>query len=305
MPSDGREMSVAITTAEFDLIRSYVETQCGITLGDNKRYLIETRLARLLSETGSRTYGELFRTISRSRDVGLRDKVVDAITTNETLWFRDGTPWFGFRDHVLPELEVRVRERPGQIIRIWSAACSTGQEPYTLAMLIDDYCRRNPSSALTPRRFEILATDISPSALFIAKAGRYDTIMMGRGLTGEWAGFRQRYFTQTGHMSCLSQQIKSRVSFRRFNLQDPFGGLGRFNLVLLRNVAIYFSETFKRNLIKRIRSLLVEPGYLLLGAAESLTPYSDEFEMRELGRATYYQRSGQAGRSQPVSLGAR
>jgi len=277
-----------ITPTEFDLIRSYIEGECGISIPADKQYLVETRLTRLVAENGCRSFGEFHRKVTTGANRALRDRIVDAMTTNETLWFRDGSPWVAMRDQVLP---VLARAAPGsRKIRIWSAACSTGQEPYTIAMLIDHQHRVQPARALPPSRFEIVATDISPSALFIAMAGRYDRISMSRGLTGDWAPFKSRYFTDQGRVSVLSEDLRKRVVFKRFNLQNSFTTLGRFDVVFMRNVAIYFSDSFKRTLFDRVANTLNPSGLLFLGSAETLTSYSNRFEAVEHGRAVIYRR---------------
>lgn len=286
-------MSVKITNQEFDLIRNYIETQCGIVVSDDKKYLVETRLARLLAETGSRSFGDLYNKISDTSDVTLRSKIVDSMTTNETLWFRDGAPWTAINEGLLPQFDAAVKQNDQKRFRIWSAACSTGQEPYTLSMLIHDYCDSNASSTyLTPEHFEIVATDISPSALFIAMAGRYDKISMKRGMEGEWERFKDEYFKNMGRISAIADNIKKRVKFQKFNLQDDFGSLGFFDFILLRNVAIYFSEVFKKSLFEKIAGVLSPKGYLLLGTSESLTGYSDKFTNERYGRATVYRLNG-------------
>lgn len=266
-----------ISQHEFDLMRRWIEQQCGISIGDQKKYLVETRFARLVVESGSSSFGEFYSKVVGSRDVGLRDRVIDAITTNETLWFRDGSPWVAFRDVVFPQLAETARREPTRRLRIWSAACSTGQEPYTIAMIIDNAWERRGPTAVPPERFEIVATDISPSAIFIAMAGRYDPISMNRGFVGEWAPFRDKYFEKLGSVSVLSPRIKQRVRFQRFNLQDSFATLGRFDIVLLRNVAIYFSDAFKREVYGKIANALTPGGHLFVGSAESVNGYSDRF----------------------------
>lgn len=286
-----------ISQQEFDLMRRWIAQQCGITIGDQKMYLIETRLARLVVESGAASFGDFYAKVVGSRDSVLRDRVIDAITTNETLWFRDGAPWIHFRDELLPILSEVSRREAQRRIRIWSAACSTGQEPYTIAMLCDDaYERLGPVRALSPERVEIVATDISPSAIFIAVAGRYDPISMGRGFVGEWASYRERYFTKEGPISVVAPKIRQRVRFQRFNLQDSFAPLGRFDVVLLRNVAIYFSDDFKRELFSKVARALQPGGHLFVGSAESLNGYSDRFVTHERGRAiTYRLRPGAEG----------
>ncbi len=278
-----------ITAQEFDLIRGYIEKSCGIAISDNKKYLIESRLTKLVTESGSTSFGDFYRKLATA-DQSLRDKIVDAITTNETLWFRDGSPWRVMRDIILPGFLELAQKQPMHKFRIWSAACSTGQEPYTIAMMIDEFCRLKGGKTLTPDKFEILATDISPSALFIAMAGRFDPISMKRGFVGDYAKYREMYFTKKGTISLLNPEIKSRVKFQRYNLQDSYVSLGKFDLVFLRNVAIYFADALKRDIFNRIANQLLPQGLFFLGSAESLSGHSTRFDMKTHQQAVYYQK---------------
>lgn len=278
-------MKAQLTQREFDLFRQYIEKNCGISLKDDKKYLVETRLAGLVHETGSNSFTDFYRKLDGAPSPKLRTQIIDAMTTNETLWFRDGSPWVAMRDHILPELERK--SRPGQRMRFWSAACSTGQEPYSIAMLIDHYSNL-PGRRLAPSNVEIVATDISPSALMMAKNGRYDGISMRRGFTGEWQPFRDRYFDRKGTLRSIKDPLKSRVQFQQFNLQDSLSRLGRFDVVFLRNVAIYFSEAFKSDLFDRIAGILNPGGLLLLGTAETTHGYTRRFETVTMGRAIAY-----------------
>lgn len=282
-------MRAQLNQTEFDLFRTYIEGNCGISLSADKKYLIETRLSSLLAESGATTFAEFYSKIGTAPGVKLRAQIIDAMTTNETLWFRDGSPWIALRDHILPEMEQKASA--GSRLRIWSAACSTGQEPYSMAMLIDEYASL-ATHRLSATQVDITATDISNSALFIAQRGVYDRISMNRGFTGEWAGFKTKYFTPSGAVSTISPQIKSRVSFRQFNLQGSLSPLGRFDVVFLRNVAIYFSEAFKKDLFNRIANVLNPGGLLVLGSAETTHGYSERFKTASMGRAIAYRLVG-------------
>ena len=272
---------------EFALFKRYIEQNCSIALTDDKKYLLESRLTRLVVESGCETFLDFYKQITKTNSPALRDKIIDAMTTNETLWFRDSSPWIAFRDKILPEMAER---RHSGKIRIWSAACSTGQEPYTIAMVIDDFCRRQGGSIGT-QHFEITATDISTSALFIAMAGRYDRISMNRGFTEDWSGFKDRYFEKKGPVSLIKDDIKKMITFKRFNLQDSLTLLGVFDVVFIRNVAIYFSEAFKIDLYKRIQRAMNRDGYLILGSSETLMGYSSDFVSGQHGRAMFYRKS--------------
>jgi chemotaxis protein methyltransferase CheR len=280
--------SINISQNEFDLFRGYIEKQSGIVVDDKKRYLIETRLSKLLIESGRESFADFYRYMTAAADITLRDKIVDAMTTNETLWFRDNSPWLAFRDYILPEIAQEASTKPTKRFRVWSAACSTGQEPYSFAMLIDEFDAVPSGNSLPPDRFDILGTDISTSAIFIAMAGRYDRIAMERGLTDNWTRYRHKYFEEHGRVSEISSEIKKRVTFKRFNLQDSFESLGHFDIVLLRNVAIYFSDDFKRDLYDRIANAMLPGAYLILGSAETLMGLSDRFEPETHGQVRFY-----------------
>ncbi|MCP4677219.1 MAG: protein-glutamate O-methyltransferase CheR [Deltaproteobacteria bacterium] len=284
--------TLSINPQEFSLLRDYIEKKCSISLSEEKKYLLESRLTRLVVENGCTSFNEFYHNVVSKNDPGIKNKIVDAMTTNETLWFRDSSPWVALLEQVLPELANRGRTIPGQKFRIWSAACSTGQEIYTIAMLIDDFCQKNPGKGLKPDRFEIMGTDISTSALFIAMAGRYDRISMNRGLVGDWERFKSRYFEKKGMISTISSDLKSRVQFKQYNLQDSFAPLGNFDIVFLRNVAIYFSDDFKRNLFARIKGAMNQKGYLFLGSAETLTGYLDTMERETHGKSSFYRNNG-------------
>lgn len=281
-------LQLELSAQEFKQLRDYIEVQWGIAIGEEKAYLVQSRLTNLVVETSCRSFGDFYEHIITKGSAALRDKIVDAITTNETLWFRDSSPWLLVRDKLLPSLDQAAYENPGKSLRLWSAACSTGQEPYSIAMVIDDYCRRNRTKALSPDKVEIIATDISPSALYIAMNARYDRVSMSRGLLGEFASFRQTYFTQEGRFSLLSTDIRKRVQFKRINLLDSFDGLGRFDVVFLRNVAIYFSDEVKRQLYEKISRALLPGGGMILGSTETVTDLSRRFQPTGHGRAVMY-----------------
>ncbi|MBK8792503.1 MAG: protein-glutamate O-methyltransferase CheR [Holophaga sp.] len=272
-----------IQPTEFKLMRTYIEKNCGILLGEEKAYLIETRLAGLLAETGCADFGAFYRLASSETGTVLRDKIVDAMTTNETLWFRDGHPFQILKELLLPEFAAQLLSGQRFRIRIWSAASSTGQEPYSIAITIQEYCREHPG--LRPDQFEIIASDISPSALFLARAARYDASALGRGMPDE---LRSRYFKPDGQVWVLDDAVKKMVTLRKFNLQDSLDPLGRFDIVFCRYVTIYFSDAFKRQIFEGIARLTSKGGYFFTSAVENLQNAPDLFEPRSHGSGTYY-----------------
>ena len=268
-----------ITEPEYILMKKYIEEHCGIHLENDKEYLIESRLSDLLVETGCRSFQE-FHYKARTEYTGkLRDRIIDAMTTNETSWFRDKNLWDYIRENAVPCL-IDHATKYGRTT-VWSSAVSTGQEVYSLLMLLDKAVRdRGIFSVLD--RIEFLATDISSTALSVAETGRYDSIAMARGLPDD---MKKQYFTQEGNMWFFDQRLKSRVHFKKFNLQNSFIALGPFNMILCRNVSIYFSDSFKRELFSKMASVLKTGGILLLGSTESLREYSQEFEIRYYNNA--------------------
>lgn len=276
-------MSAGISGVEFKLLRDYIEERCGIALGEDKAYLIETRLTKLMALNGCDDFTQFHRLIKSSNNPDLHDKIVDAMTTNETLWFRDTHPFVILREKILPALAGELRAGKKQRARIWSAASSTGQEAYSIAMTIQEFCRVTPG--IRPEQFEIVGTDISSSALFLAKNARYDAIAIKRGLSDE---LRERYFHADGRVWVLNDAVKNMATFQKFNLQGSPAALGRFDVIFLRYVAIYFSMSFKQSLFKNLALAANRPGYLLIGAVESLRGVNEEFETKSSGGGYYY-----------------
>lgn len=271
---------ITITSDEFDLLRGWIEQECGIALQTNKQYLIESRFANLLVENGCTTFGDFYRKAKSDSGTGFRDKIIDAITTNETLWFRDESPFVALKENVFPQFGSS--QKP---CRIWSAACSTGQEPYSIAMIASEYAVANNKKDWLQKSLSILGSDISGSALMLAKNARYNTIAMSRGLASE---YQTKYFEQDGQIHKLKDDIKKMVQFQKFNLQMPFCTLGKFDVIFLRNVAIYFSHEFKVELFHKLAGALNPGGYLFIGASETLIGYSDEFDLIEHNRSRFF-----------------
>ena len=273
-----------ISNAEFKLLRDFIEQHCGICLGEEKAYLIETRLAGLMVENGCPDFGSFYRLAKSDTSPQLREKIIDAMTTNETLWFRDQHPFTILRDDLLPPMAAEILEGRRFRIRIWSAACSTGQEPYSIAMVIQEFCRTHPG--IKPHHFEIQASDISPSALFLAKAGRFDENALRRGLPDD---LRNRYFRQDGSVWVANAELKELIAFRKFNLQDPMDVLGHFDIIFCRYVAIYFADEFKKRIFSGMAKLLAPSGHLFVSAVESLRGISAEFTPLTSSGGMYYQ----------------
>ena len=282
--------SLTLTESEFGLMQKFIESRCGISIPFGKRYIIETRLAGLVASYGCSSFSEFYNMASNGHDHHLVEGIIDAVTTNETSWFRDSSPWKILRNNIFPIFEKMAIKSPGKRFRIWSAGCSTGQEPYSLAMLIMDYCENSGKNFVKPENFSILATDISGTALAIASTGRYDGISMKRGFTGEWRDFRKKYFTTEGNISVLDKRVRNLVSFRRFNLQNDFKSLGLFHAILMRNVTIYFSDSLRSDVIGRTHDILINPGLLFLGSAEIVPKNVHRFIRVDSGIGSYYRK---------------
>ncbi|MGE8322133.1 MAG: protein-glutamate O-methyltransferase CheR [Pseudomonas sp.] len=267
---------------DFEQFRVFLEKACGILLGENKQYLVSSRLNKLMEQQGIKSLGELVQRIQAQPRGGLREQVVDAMTTNETLWFRDTYPFEVLKNKVIPEF---IRNNPGQRLRMWSAACSSGQEPYSISMAIDEFERSNLGQLKMGA--QIVATDLSGTMLTNCKAGEYDSLAIARGLSQERL---QRYFDTKGPGRwAVKPAIRSRVEFRSFNLLDSYASLGKFDVVFCRNVLIYFSAQVKQDILLRIHSTLKPGGYLFLGASEALNGLPDHYQMVQCSPGIIYQ----------------
>lgn len=266
---------------DFEQFRVFLEKTCGILLGTNKQYLVSSRLNKLMEQQGIASLGELVQKMQSPVRGTLREQVVDAMTTNETLWFRDAYPFEVMKSKVLPEM---LKASPGQRLRIWSAACSSGQEPYSLAMTLDEYERTAPGQLRAG--VQIVATDLSGSMLNACKTGEYDSLAMGRGLSPDRL---QRYFDpKTPGRWVVKPTIRNRVEFRSLNLLDSYAALGKFDVVFCRNVLIYFSADVKKDILTRIHATLKPGGYLFLGASEALNGLPNLYQMVQCSPGIIY-----------------
>jgi chemotaxis protein methyltransferase CheR len=266
---------------DFEQFRTFLEKACGILLGTNKQYLVSSRLNKLMDQNSIKTLGELVQRMQTQPRSGLREQVVDAMTTNETLWFRDVYPFEVMKNRVLPEM---IKASPGQRLRIWSAACSSGQEPYSLSMTLDEFEKTNIGQL--KGGVQIVATDLSPSMLINCKSGEYDSLAMGRGLSQERL---QRYFDpkEPGRW-VVKPAIRSRIEFRPLNLLDSYASLGKFDVVFCRNVLIYFSAEVKKDILTRMHAMLKPGGYLFLGASEALNGLPNHYQMVQCSPGIIY-----------------
>ena len=268
-----RNKEQTLTPGEYQEFQRFLQDACGIQLGAGKEYLVSSRLGSLMRHYAITSVGDLVRQARTGRNPRLRSGIIDAMTTNETFWFRDASHFEMLTGHVLPELTGRTAGR----IRVWSAACSSGQEPYNISMAVDQFQRANPGRL--KGILEIVATDISTSMLEEARRGIYCGLAASRGLTTDQ---RERYFTVREECLEVRPEIKRRVAFRELNLTRGYELLGRFDVIFCRNVLIYFSHEQKADILERMARILNPGGYLFLGSTESLSAHTDRFEMVNL-----------------------
>ncbi|WP_181706712.1 CheR family methyltransferase [Chthonobacter rhizosphaerae] len=280
-----------MSPAEYDFLRQFLKARSGLVLSNEKQYLIESRLLPVARKAGLASIAALVSKLRDPREAQLADAVVEAMTTNESFFFRDKVPFDHFTQLMLPQLlERRAAKRH---LRIWCAAASTGQEPYSLAM-----CLKEMGPRLAGWRVEILGTDISNEVLDRARAGVYTQFEVQRGLPIQNL---LKYFTQSGDQWTISAELRSMVQWRKFNLLESFAGLGQFDIVFCRNVLIYFDQPTKADIINRIGKLLAPDGYMVLGAAETVVGLSEAFKPVPDRRGLYAPNLVAAGGAAPIA----
>lgn len=290
----------SLSHREFVLLQKYIEEQSGIQLGEEKAYLIESRLSDILDSYSLSSYEQLFYRAQNKMDAGFCQRVIDAVTTNETYWFRDKTPWYILEDILLPVYIKEIREGKRADVRIWSCACSSGQEPYSIAMCIDSYLRKNSIENISLDRFHILATDLSKSIIDTAVEGKYDMVSMQRGLDRSTI---DRYFVKEGNLWSICEKIRQAVNYRQFNLKgDNFTRL-EYDIIFCRYVMIYFSEHLKERLLSRLINALRPQGVLFIGASEIINSYWADIEMETYKNGVYFRLKG--GKERENSFGRR
>jgi chemotaxis protein methyltransferase CheR len=266
-----------VTPGDFDFIRNLVRQRSGLVLSAEKQYLVESRLLPVVRKRGLGTLAELVRMLQLGGAATLETTVVEAMTTNESFFFRDKLPFEYFSNLIMPALlKARARERR---IRIWCTAAATGQEPYSLAMALLDM-----KAELAGWRVEILATDISNEALGKARAGLYTQFEVQRGLPIQKL---VAHFAQLGEVWQIAPEIRSMVTYRYFNLLEDFTSFGVFDVIFCRNVLIYFDQATKTNVLNRLARVVTNDGYLLLGAAETVVGLTTAFRPMPEQRGIY------------------
>jgi chemotaxis protein methyltransferase CheR len=256
-----------VTPLDYDFLRKCLKERSGLVLSADKQYLVESRLLPVARKAGLATLRELVAVLKLGNAEALMTAVVEAMTTNESLFFRDKVPFEHFRSTILPAL--MAARRATRTIRIWCAAAATGQEPYSLAIIL-----REMERELAGWRIDLVATDLSNEVLEKARQGIYSHFEVQRGLP---IHLLIRYFTPSGDMWRLAPELRAMVRYRQLNLLSDFSHLGVFDLIFCRNVLIYFDQQTKIDLLERLAQTVTGDGYLVLGAAETVVGLTDSF----------------------------
>jgi chemotaxis protein methyltransferase CheR len=269
---------MSISPVDFDYLRKLMADHTAIVLDAGKEYIAESRLANLVAQEGFNSVPELIRVLRSNSEDGLHRKVINAMTNNETWFFRDLLPFQALRTVILPSLiAARVGERR---LSIWSAACSSGQEPYSIAMLL-----RENFPELRNWSVHLLATDISTSVLGRAQRGHYSQLEVNRGLP---APLLTRYFSREGLDWVITDDLRRSIEFRSMNLAEAWPEMPAADIIFLRNVLIYFGGETKKAILARVRRVLRPDGYLFLGGAETTLNLDDRFERVQYESTAYY-----------------
>jgi chemotaxis protein methyltransferase CheR len=275
-----------VTPLDYEFLRKFLKERSGLDLSSDKQYLVESRLIPLARRAGLSGIAEIVQKIRIGSEALISD-VVEAMTTNETFFFRDKIPFENLRETILPMmLQARASRR---VLRIWCAASSTGQEPYSIAM-----CLKEISSPLAGWRIEILATDLSQGVLEKSKAGIFSQFEVQRGLPIQML---VKHFTQVGELWQLNADIRAMVQHRQLNLLQDFSHLGTFDVIFCRNVLIYFDQDTKAGIFDRLARVIEPDGVLTLGAAESVVGISDAFRPYPERRGLYRPNAARAVRA--------
>lgn len=271
------------TTRDIESVCDYVQALCGIYLDSSKDYLIESRLSRLVAQYECNDYTELTQKAQSSSE--LKNEMLNAITTNETLWFRDNAPFEALKHKIFPELiDAKQGSKHPKRFRIWSAACSTGQEAYSIAMAFADVVPDFESWD-----FQVLGTDISPDAVEKANRGVYSDLEISRGLEQRYQG---SYFIRNGRDWEINSVLRNVCQFEQRNLLDSWNHKNEFDIIFCRNVAIYFKPDDRKQLFTRLKEALLPGGWLFAGSGESLIDLGENWRPYQHCRSTCYQPNG-------------
>ncbi len=267
---------------EFDLLKEYLLKSSGIDVPPEKQYLFTTRLSEFLAEETCTSFEHLHSRMGL--DAKLHQRFVEAMTTHETSFFRDGHPYRTLQEHIIPVI-VKMRGISPRKIYIWSMGCSTGQEPYSIAITIHEWCRLNPGTGLIPSDFVIFASDISDKVLNVARLGIYSRDEVARGVPDNLLA---TYFCKHQRGYSVADEVRSLIQFRELNLSQPIQYIGKFDLLLCRNVMIYFSTELRKRIVRQFHEMLQPEGFLLLGSSETIYGLSDAFSTEHRGETNVY-----------------
>ncbi len=272
---EGEQLATSqeVTDVQYRRFSAFIEEKCGIVLGSGKQYLVNSRLSALLPKFHISNIDELINhAMEEKPNNKIQEAVVDAMTTNETLWFRDTYPYTALEQFILPELAKKGKYP----VRIWSAACSSGQEPYSIGIVVQEQMAK--MLHVDPKQTQIIGTDLSPEMLSTCKLGQYDVHALSRGLSAER---KSKFFkpTRNPNLMQIDPRVKSMVEFRPMNLLGSYALMGRFDVIFCRNVLIYFSNDVKAEILRKLTMCLNPRGYLILGSTETLVGVADKYEM--------------------------
>jgi len=272
---------------DFDFIRQYIKKNCGIALKEDKKYLIHQRLEPLLKSYKINSFSELTVQLMRNTSQKLREDIILAMTTNETSFFRDKHPFDTFEKHILDQFKTAIHGQKGKKIRIWSAGSSTGQEAYSIAMLITEYVERNRFEGISLDNFVIAGSDISTRALNKARSAAYYDAEVNRGLSPDR---KLKYFKKVDKHWELNPKVRNMVTFYQLNFVESLSRMGSFDMIFCRNVLIYFDQKMKTQIIHQFYRMLQPSGYLILGAMENAHNESELFLPVRFGSTLLYQK---------------
>jgi len=277
--SNSNTVNCELSNIDFQIIQQFLSMQCGIVLNENKHYLVKNRLVALLDKFNLASFTDLTNALqsNSAQSVKLRNAVIDAMTTNETSWFRDVNQFSVLKETIFPSL----LSKNSQPLKIWSAACSSGQEPYSISIT---------ALQTTPKPYsvQILGTDISETMLYEAKQAIYSELALSRGVDTET---QSRFFQHSVKGYSLNNEVTRQVSFQQLNLLRPFSSLGLFDIIFCRNVLIYFSDAVKLDILSRMAQNLKPGGYFFLSSTEAMPNGLEVFERQQSSRVNYYKKT--------------
>jgi len=284
-----------INKSDFKLLRNHIDSISGISFDINKTYLLQARLAPIIAEYKCSSYSELHKIAINDKTNKINNEIIDSITTNETLWFRDKNPFLILEEIILKKITSEIAAGKRKKIRVWSAGCSTGQEPYSIAITILEYIKKN--NIIQPEQIEIIANDISSRVIEIAKKGIYNSMEINRGLPLE---IKKKYFSFDGKNWQIHPKVKQLIYFFQKDIRSFLNVIPMQDIIFCRNILIYFSVEQKKDILYAFTKVLRPNGYLILGGAESALSHTDIFIMKMFrNQGLYYKNNISASPTPP------